>query len=97
MADDERKVLAPLYDLNRFSIRPTDEKLQRDAAVLADRLHNVWDGEVECMVVFIRRGSNQAIHASTFGSTDRKRAVLSAILKSDTKIVTPAMPPNKKI
>lgn len=72
----------------QFELPPTDKKLKADAITLAQRLHDLWDGEVECMVIFSRRdGPLNLQWAGTFSRRAKQVAVLRKLLEIDPVLV----------
>jgi len=71
-----------------FEVAPTDGKLKEDAIKVAQRLHALWDGEVECMVIFSRRdGPLNLQWAGTFNRRSKQVAVLRKLLEIEPVLV----------
>jgi hypothetical protein len=78
MVDHEEEINLPLgYDL---SIKPTDEKLKRDAAKLCAEYIQYWlPGEVEVTVILARSDSKEPTYATSVLGRERLRALLRAV------------------
>lgn len=77
-ADDLTKV-------PRFERAPNDDNLKRDCMVLAQRVFDQWDGEVDCTMILTRRADKRptAVYATTIATKERRNAVLKALLETD--------------
>lgn len=77
-ADDLTKV-------PRFERTPNDDNLKRDCMVLAQRVFDQWDGEVDCTIIMGRCHDPKigVVYATTITSKERRNAVLKALLETD--------------
>lgn len=74
MSDHE--ITAPVP---RRLVQPTDEQLKKEAIEACRVLTEVWDDEVEVLVVMSRRISRSSFYGSSFHNLDKLKAVLKGV------------------
>lgn len=80
------KIGAPVPMLRNLALQPTDDVLRREAAEAVNVLTNVWDGEVEVLVLMVRKGSNRCAWAisPSVDVRERLRRLLKEVWESSS-------------
>lgn len=80
------KIGAPATMLRNLALQPTDDVLRRETAEAVNVLTNVWDGDVEVLVLMVRKDSNRVFWAISpaVDLRERLRRLLKEVWESSS-------------